>query len=146
MALRNLLAGICIGGCASAGMLGTGLLLFGWKPDPIAEYALTRGLVNLLGWWPMTVGAAILLLLIPFRLSAYLVSMAVVPAPFLAAIFYELANFPTSHNLIPFELGGWAVFSGLMHLPSVMVRMIYWRVTSRAKLHDAGKPGAPLTE
>src|SRR5690349_20823982 len=122
---KTLLAGILIGAGASAGMLLTGHLLFGWSPGPIAEYAFTDGLVNLLGVLPVLVGGAVLLLLIPFSFPAYLASLILVPSPFLIAILYECIEFRSSHNLLPFELSMWTVFSLLMHLPSAAGHMIY---------------------
>ena len=130
MASKSLLVGILIGGCASAGMLLVGCLLFGWQLGPIDEYALTEGLVNLLGVLPVLVGGAILLSLIPFNAVAYLASLIVLPAPFLIAIVYEGTKFQSSHNLLPFELGMWAMFSILLHLPSAAGHMVYTGIKS----------------
>jgi hypothetical protein len=125
MTRRTILAGIVIGCLASAGMFGSGYMVFGWNPGQVDEYALSEGLGNLVGRWQLSVAATILLLLVPFQFRTYLLSMAMFALPLACATIYECVKFPDSHNLLGFEIVGLPLFSGLFHLPSAVVRWIY---------------------
>ncbi len=138
MTRRTVLAGIAIGGLASAGMFGTGYLMFGWNPGQVPGSALSEGLGNLVGRWQFILAAAILLLLVPFPLRTYAISMMVFVLPIAYATVYECLKFADSHNLLGLEIVfGWPVFSGVFHLPSALVRWFYVRVRAQSKFESA---------
>jgi hypothetical protein len=138
MTRRTVLAGIAIGGIASASMFGTGYLMFGWNPGQVPEYALSEGLGNLVGRWQLILAAAILLLLVPFEFRTYVISMAVFVLPIACVTVYECLEFPHSHNLLGFEIVGLPVFSGVFHLPSALIRWIYMRVARSPSSNPLG--------
>jgi len=124
-----IIAAVAIGCVASAGIFGSGFLVYGWDPGPIEQYRLSNALANLIGRWSLLVGAVILLCLVPLHYKAYLITLAIVPIPIVVAIFYECAQHPTSHNLWPIELIAWFLVSAFIHFPSAFVRAIYLRVS-----------------
>ncbi len=123
----TILAAVVIGCTASAAMLGTGFLLFGWNPGQVDDMHFTNGLGNLIGWWSLGVAAATLILLVPFHRVAYFISMAIVAVPFLVALGYECIKYPKSHNLLGFELLAYAGLSAFLHAPSMLIRAILLR-------------------
>ena len=138
MTRRTVSAGIAIGGLASAGMFGTGYLMFGWNPGQVPGSALSEGLGNLVGRWQLLVAATVLPLLVPFQFRTFLISMAIFALPIAFATVYECLKFPDSHNLLGFEIVGLPVFSGVFHLPSALVRWFYVRVARNPSSNPLG--------
>lgn len=122
---RSVLAGALIGVLASVVALGVGLVSYDWDPGDIASYEWSHGVASLLGDWSLVAGAGVLLFLIRYEFIAYLVSSFAVLLPMLLAIGYECVRFPTSHNLIPFELLVLLLCSAVLHFPSLVVWLIH---------------------
>ena len=125
MDMSNILAGFIVGCLASAGVLGSGRVLYGWDVGNVVSYKLSHALGNLFGFWSLLVGGGILLLLVRFSYVSYLISACIVPVPMLVAILYECRKYPTSHNLVPVEVIGLAFGSILIHLPSCITKVLY---------------------
>ncbi len=121
MIAKRFLPGLIIGGLASAAILGSGRVLYGWSDGDIAEYALSEPLYELLGLGSLALGAAVLLLLSKYSPLNFLVSVCVVPLPILGAIFFEMERSPTSHNLWPIEMIPIAAGALVLHLPALFL-------------------------
>ncbi|MGK0219979.1 MAG: hypothetical protein ACI9HE_003486 [Planctomycetota bacterium] len=131
MYMRNMIAGAGVGLLASAALFGSGLLLYGYVPGVIEQYALTEGMGSLVGWESCLAGACVLMLLLRLGPPAALASMFGFTVPMLVAISIEMSSYPTSHNLIPIELIGLAIWSLVFHLPALTVRFLLKRVVRK---------------
>ncbi len=118
--MKNILGGLVVGGLASAAALGTGIVAYGWALGDVPKYALSEAMHGLVGPVSLLAGAAVLLLLARFTLLAWLVSLFVVPLPMLGVVLFEVTEYPTSHNLIPFELVLLFAASVILHLPALL--------------------------
>jgi len=127
---KELFLGAALGLAAAAAVLGTGRIVYGWDAGDSAEYALSHALMGLIGPWSLLAGACVLLLLIPRSAKTYGVSAVLAPAPLVAVILFEVCRFPSSHNLIPFELAALAMGSVALHLPSLLVSLLTKRTAA----------------
>lgn len=74
-----------------------------------------------------------LLLLVPFSWAAYLLSTLVLPTALVAATVHEMVHFPTSHSLLPIELGLLFLGSAVLHGSSAPAKLV----------HDSFRRGGP---
>ena len=130
---------------ASAVVLGTGRILYGWVPGVPSQYAISEGMSNLLGWGSCLAGASILLLLARLGLPAFAVSILTLPIPVFVVIFSEISDYPTSHNLIPFEIAIYLIGSTALHVPAfgLWVLLTIRAATSNPPMQTDGPSGRP---
>ena len=140
---KDLASGLLVALIASAVILGTGRILYGWVPGSTAQYALSEGLENLLGWGSCLAGASVLLLLARLEFPAFAASVLTLPAPVYVVVYSEISNYPTSHNLIPFELAIYLIGSMTLHIPAfaVWVLLMKRRAASNQPMKADGPSG-----
>ena len=94
-------------------------------PAPASrEYALTGLFLNNYGWsvaavlFAIGAGVGYALRATPLAAGAGLVAVLA------GATFYEIHRFPTSHNLLPFDLIGWVVMASPLALGALLGRRL----------------------
>ena len=123
--------GVAIALVATLGVLAIHQLLFRPPPPPSREYALT-GLVLANYTWGV---AAVLLAVgfaVGFAVRAHPIAAGVgFVAVQACATIYEIHRYPTSHNMLPFDVISWGVLASPLVLGAFVGNRLRQRVASQ---------------